>query len=156
MIVVVDYGMGNVRSVANALSAVGADARISGAACDLVDAERIVLPGVGAFAACLEPLHELGCRRNADVGRDQRFLEALPCLVVGGVEGRRGELVGERAAALAERVAQPTEETGLSLLLLGRLLVTEQPGPGRQAATASRGRRLDTICETPSVPIVTP
>ena len=60
MIVVVDYGVGNVRSVVNALAAAGAEARISGRLEDLRAAERIVLPGVGAFADCMESLLATG------------------------------------------------------------------------------------------------
>ncbi len=59
---------------------------------------------VSDLAARLEPPDELGRGRHADVGRDQRLLEALPGLVVGRVEGRGRELVGERTAALAQRI----------------------------------------------------
>lgn len=58
-IVVVDYGMGNLRSVAQALRAVApeADVRISGLAADIDSADRIVLPGQArcptACAACV-------------------------------------------------------------------------------------------------------
>jgi len=60
MIVVVDYGVGNVRSVVNALAAAGADARVSARLEDLRAAERIVLPGVGAFADCMRNLVATG------------------------------------------------------------------------------------------------
>jgi len=61
-IVVVDYGVGNLRSVAQALRAVApdADVRISGAVADIADAERIVLPGQGAMADCMRGLRESG------------------------------------------------------------------------------------------------
>ena len=61
-IVVVDYGMGNLRSVAQALSAVApeADVRISGAAADIDAADRIVLPGQGAMRDCMKSLRESG------------------------------------------------------------------------------------------------
>lgn len=49
MVVVVDYGICNVRSVVKALELVGATVRVSSAPRDLEEAERIVLPGVGAF-----------------------------------------------------------------------------------------------------------
>ena len=74
---------------------------------------------VGQLVASLEPAHELGGRADADVALDQRLLEPLPVLVVAGIEGRGGELARERAAALAERVAQPAEE---AVALLDRLL----------------------------------
>ena len=61
-IVVVDYGMGNLRSVAQALRAVApeADVRISSSASELDQAERIVLPGQGAMPDCMRSLHESG------------------------------------------------------------------------------------------------
>ena len=61
-IVVVDYGMGNLRSVAQALRAVApeADVRISGDAVDIEHADRIVLPGQGAMRDCMASLRESG------------------------------------------------------------------------------------------------
>jgi glutamine amidotransferase len=61
-IVVVDYGMGNLRSVAQALRAVApeADVRISGVAADIETADRIVLPGQGAMPDCMRSLRESG------------------------------------------------------------------------------------------------
>ena len=74
---------------------------------------------VGQLVARLEPAHELGGRADADVALDQRLLEPLPVLVVARIEGRGRELAGQRAAALAERVAQASEK---AFALLGRLL----------------------------------
>lgn len=57
MIAIIDYGMGNLRSVQKALEFLGFDARITDDKRHLIDASHIVLPGVGAFAdaaACLE------------------------------------------------------------------------------------------------------
>jgi glutamine amidotransferase len=61
-IVVVDYGMGNLRSVAQALRAVApeADVRISGEAADIEHADRIVLPGQGAMRDCMASLRASG------------------------------------------------------------------------------------------------
>lgn len=61
-IVVVDYGMGNLRSVAQALRHVApeADVQISGLAADLRAADRIVLPGQGAMPDCMRCLRESG------------------------------------------------------------------------------------------------
>ena len=57
--VVIDYGSGNLRSAAKALAAAGADVKVSAEAADLASAERIVLPGVGAFADCRAGLARL-------------------------------------------------------------------------------------------------
>jgi glutamine amidotransferase len=61
-IVVVDYGMGNVRSVAQALRAVApeADVRISGEPADIDGADRIVLPGQGSMLDCMTHLRASG------------------------------------------------------------------------------------------------
>ena len=61
-IVVVDYGMGNLRSVAQALRAVAPDANvlISGEVSDIKTADRIVLPGQGAMPDCMSCLRESG------------------------------------------------------------------------------------------------
>ena len=57
VIALVDYGAGNLRSVANALKAAGAEGVCVTANPDVVRAaDRIVLPGVGAFKACVEAL----------------------------------------------------------------------------------------------------
>ncbi|HEX7635523.1 MAG TPA: imidazole glycerol phosphate synthase subunit HisH [Noviherbaspirillum sp.] len=61
-IVVVDYGMGNLRSVAQALRHVApdADVRISGELADIRSADRLVLPGQGAIPDCMRCLRESG------------------------------------------------------------------------------------------------
>lgn len=49
MIGIVDYGMGNLRSVQKGLERVGADARICTQPTDISQVDRLILPGVGAF-----------------------------------------------------------------------------------------------------------
>lgn len=56
MIVIVDYGMGNLRSVEKGFQKVGVDARVTGTPRDIEDASGIVLPGVGAFRDCMRNL----------------------------------------------------------------------------------------------------
>jgi glutamine amidotransferase len=58
-ITIVDYGMGNLRSVAKVVARLGADVRISSDPADLRWAERLILPGVGAFPDAMRVLHEL-------------------------------------------------------------------------------------------------
>ena len=62
MIVVVDYGMGNLRSVAKALEHVAPreTVRISGAPSDIDSADRVVLPGQGAMPDCMQHLRDAG------------------------------------------------------------------------------------------------
>jgi imidazole glycerol-phosphate synthase subunit HisH len=59
-IAVIDYGMGNRRSVQKALERVGAVASITSDHRELVAADGLVLPGVGAFPLAVRNLHALG------------------------------------------------------------------------------------------------
>src|SRR5690242_809997 len=49
MIVILDYGVGNVRSIANMLTKVGAANKVSADPADIRAADKLILPGVGAF-----------------------------------------------------------------------------------------------------------
>jgi imidazole glycerol-phosphate synthase subunit HisH len=60
MIAVLDYGIGNLRSAQKALEHVGADARLTADAGLVRDADGVVLPGVGAFGACMGALRAAG------------------------------------------------------------------------------------------------
>jgi glutamine amidotransferase len=55
-VVVIDYGMGNLRSIANALGKVGASVDITSDPSRVAKAQRLVLPGVGAFGRSMEEL----------------------------------------------------------------------------------------------------
>ncbi|MBI9018766.1 MAG: imidazole glycerol phosphate synthase subunit HisH [Phycisphaerae bacterium] len=55
---IIDYGMGNLHSVVKALGRVGADAVIIDKAEDIIKADKIVLPGVGAFRDAIATLQE--------------------------------------------------------------------------------------------------
>jgi glutamine amidotransferase len=57
-IAIIDYGMANLRSVQKAFEQVGADARIISTPDEIRRADRIVLPGVGAFADAVRTLRE--------------------------------------------------------------------------------------------------
>jgi glutamine amidotransferase len=59
MIAIVDYKVGNLRSVARAFEHLGYDVVVSSKKEDIVNAERIVLPGVGAFQKGIQNLKEL-------------------------------------------------------------------------------------------------
>jgi glutamine amidotransferase len=55
-VVVLDYGSGNLRSAERALARVGADACVTADRAAALDADGLVVPGVGAFAACMAGL----------------------------------------------------------------------------------------------------
>jgi len=56
MITIIDYEMGNLRSVEKAFEKLGFDARVSNNPDDLLTTDKIVLPGVGAFKDCIDNL----------------------------------------------------------------------------------------------------
>lgn len=59
MILVVDYGAGNIRSVTKALEKLGAQTGVTNVGKDISGADKIVLPGVGAFGKAVEALNRL-------------------------------------------------------------------------------------------------
>ncbi|MEW6325373.1 MAG: imidazole glycerol phosphate synthase subunit HisH [Nitrospirota bacterium] len=60
MISIIDYGMGNLRSMQKAFERVGHAARLTRAPADIADASHVVLPGVGAFPDCMRNLDRFG------------------------------------------------------------------------------------------------
>lgn len=60
MVVIIDYGMGNLFSVKNAFDAIGAESVISNDSKDLKKADKIILPGVGAFPDGMKNLKKRG------------------------------------------------------------------------------------------------
>ena len=60
MIAIIDYGAGNLFSVKNALDFLGLENKITNSAADLSAADRLILPGVGAFPDAMRMLGETG------------------------------------------------------------------------------------------------
>ncbi len=60
MIAIIDYGMGNLRSVAKALEHVGAKVQVTQDPAVIDGAERVILPGVGAMQPAVNKLNDLG------------------------------------------------------------------------------------------------
>ncbi|MDW3213502.1 MAG: imidazole glycerol phosphate synthase subunit HisH [Ilumatobacteraceae bacterium] len=69
LVAVLDYGIGNLHSARKALEKMGADARLTVDPGLVADADGVVLPGVGAFGACMRTLRA--------VGLDQPALDAV-------------------------------------------------------------------------------
>ncbi|WP_277212836.1 imidazole glycerol phosphate synthase subunit HisH [Isoptericola croceus] len=65
-VVVLDYGFGNVRSAVRALERVGADVELTADRHAAAEADGLVVPGVGAFAACMEGLRAVGGNQLVD------------------------------------------------------------------------------------------
>lgn len=75
---IIDYGVGNLRSVEKAFAAMDCEAVVSGDERILRSAERLVLPGVGAFGACMKAL----VARGLDELVRERVREGTPLLGV--------------------------------------------------------------------------
>lgn len=60
VVTLLDYGAGNVRSVRNAIRSLGFDIKDVQSPKDILDAERLIFPGVGAFAAAMDVLTQKG------------------------------------------------------------------------------------------------
>src|SRR5438128_6419802 len=75
---IIDYGVGNLRSLEKAFAATGTQAVVSHDAYVLSEAKALVLPGVGAFGACMKALSERGFDRLVI----ERVAEGTPVLGV--------------------------------------------------------------------------
>ena len=60
MIVIIDYGMGNLKSVRNALNYLGIENKISANPEEIKSADALILPGVGAFPDAMETIEKIG------------------------------------------------------------------------------------------------
>jgi glutamine amidotransferase len=60
MIAIIDYGMGNLRSVQKGFERMGHEVVVTNDAKTILDASKVVLPGVGAFPDCMRNLREYG------------------------------------------------------------------------------------------------
>lgn len=77
MIAIIDYGVGNVRSVQNMLGRAGAPSTISADHGELRSASKLILPGVGHFKYAMEALHERGL---VDLIRERVIDAGVPLL----------------------------------------------------------------------------
>ncbi len=87
---VLDYGMGNLRSVTKALEHVGASSRLMDRPEEAEELDGLVVPGVGAFGACMEGLRARGLDEVI------RAFVAADVPVLGGVSGDAGPVRVER------------------------------------------------------------
>ncbi len=74
MVAIVDYGVGNLFSLSSSLKSIGADAVITGSADVIRSADKIILPGVGAFGDAADKLNSCGLGKviieEAEKGKD--------------------------------------------------------------------------------------
>jgi len=60
MIAIVDYGLGNLKSVKSACDRLGVEARVTSDAAEILAADGVIFPGVGAFSRAMDNLRALG------------------------------------------------------------------------------------------------
>jgi glutamine amidotransferase len=111
-IAILDYGMGNLRSVEKALERVGAQASITADPRAVRAADGVILPGVGAFPAAMRRVRELGL----DALVAERLRSRVPVL---------GICLGLQL--LLERSSEQGTEEGLGLIA-GEVTELEAPG----------------------------
>jgi imidazole glycerol-phosphate synthase subunit HisH len=118
-IAILDYGMGNLRSVEKALERVSAEARITGDPGVARDADGVILPGVGAFPAAMARVHELGL----DALVADRLATGVPvlgiCLGLQLLFERSTELGGADGLGLVPGEVTELEAPGLKLPHIG-------------------------------------
>jgi len=124
VIQIVDYGMGNLRSVSNALRSLGADAAITADPRTLARADAIVLPGVGAFGDGMRNLRAAGFVEalEEEVRRKGKPLLGLclglQLLATTGLEhGRHGGL--DWVPGVVDRIPIPPDDPAVRLPHIG-------------------------------------
>ena len=60
MITIVNYKMGNIRSIVNALDYLGVSSRVTSSPQEIMASEKLILPGVGSYNSAMQNLHEMG------------------------------------------------------------------------------------------------
>ena len=139
-VAIVDYGMGNLASVASAFHALHAEVTVSSRVEDLRTADRIVLPGVGAFGEGMRNLvaHDLVDALSDEVlGRGKPFLGiclGMQLLARDGYEHGRHEGLGWLKASVRPL---DTRAAGVKQLQIGWNDVV--PRPGRALFAGLRG-----------------
>jgi imidazole glycerol-phosphate synthase subunit HisH len=137
VIAIVDYGMGNRRSVEKALERVGATARLTADADEILGAEGVVVPGVGAFPEAMRRLRSLGLD---DVLREVEAPLIGLCLGMQLLFDASDEHEGERGLGLIAGRVAVLDAAGLKLPHIGWNMVRWQrsspltEGLGEEAA----------------------
>ena len=99
MITIVDYGAGNLRSVVNAINKLGYQPRITNSPSEILNAQVVILPGVGAAADTMKNLRALGLANSIRqfIAEGRPFLGVclgLQILFTGSEEGGWHECLG--------------------------------------------------------------
>ncbi len=124
MIAILDYGMGNLRSVEKALERVGADAMRTGDLDAAREADGLILPGVGAFPEAMRRIRERGMdeviRDRADTGVPVLGI----CLGMQLIFGSSTELGGAKGLGLIDGDVNTLDARGAKVPHIGWSPVT--------------------------------
>jgi imidazole glycerol-phosphate synthase subunit HisH len=124
-VVVLDYGSGNLRSAERALARVGADVTVTADLAAAADCDGLVVPGVGAFAACMAGLRGIGGEKviasRVDAGRPVLGIcVGMQVLFAAGVEhGLRTEGCGVFAGTVGRLDAPVLPHMGWNTVATG-------------------------------------
>eukprot|EP01013_Petalomonas_cantuscygni_P036578 TRINITY_DN6696_c0_g1_i1.p1 TRINITY_DN6696_c0_g1~~TRINITY_DN6696_c0_g1_i1.p1 ORF type:complete len:644 (+),score=157.88 TRINITY_DN6696_c0_g1_i1:87-2018(+) len=118
-IAVLDYGAGNIRSLVNALTAIGASPRIITSAAEVSAAERVIFPGVGAFGSAATVLHSRGLSAalTAHIAAGKPFLGI--CIGMQCLFDASSEAPDERGLGIVPAPVRRFQDCGLSIPHMG-------------------------------------
>jgi glutamine amidotransferase len=118
-IAILDYGMGNLRSVEKALERVGAEAAITSERARVEAADGVILPGVGAFPSAMERVREIGLDELV-AGRVEAGVPVLGiCLGLQLLFDSSVENEGGSGLALLDGLVAPLEANGYKVPHIG-------------------------------------
>jgi glutamine amidotransferase len=118
-IAILDYGMGNLRSVEKALERVGAEAEITSDRARAESADGVILPGVGAFPRAMERVRELGLDELV-AGRIEAGVPVLGiCLGLQLLFDSSVENEGGSGLSLLDGIVAPLEANGYKVPHIG-------------------------------------
>ena len=118
-VAILDYGMGNLRSVEKALERVGAETEITSDPARAEAADGVILPGVGAFPRAMERVRQLGLDELV-AGRIQAGAPVLGiCLGLQLLFESSVENEGSSGLALLDGVVEPLEANGYKVPHIG-------------------------------------
>lgn len=120
MIAIIDYGAGNLHSVKNAIDFLGAPCVITGDTQEILSADKVILPGVGAFADAMKSLHKAGlCDAAVEAAKSGKPFLGI-CLGLHLLFEESEESKGERGLGIFKgRVVRIPESGGLKIPHMG-------------------------------------
>ena len=120
MIALIDYGMANLRSVEQAFRAIGEEVTITSDPDLIASADRVILPGVGAFCACMSNLRsrELEEPVKAFIASGKPFLGI--CVGLQMLFDSSSEMGMERGMGVISGNVVGFEERGITMMSTGR------------------------------------